>query len=123
MRLDAFLASDLPDRLARLERLGAEVPILLRDDATGCVRRGRIDLIYAGADGRVVVADFKTDRVTDDEALRGRYGAQLGVYAEAVRRGLDLDEQPLVELWLLRAGRIVPIDPADADGAIPDRRE
>jgi ATP-dependent helicase/nuclease subunit A len=113
--LEGFLGSNLPDRLARVERLGAELPLLLRDDATGRIRRGRIDLLYRDRDGEVVVADFKTDRATDDETLRLRYAGQMGVYAEAVRLGLGLAERPRAELWLLRTGRIVTVDPPRAD--------
>lgn len=108
--LAAFLASDLAARFPRLERLGAEVPVLMRQEATNRAFRGSIDLLYKDADGRVVVADYKTDRETDPSELHRQYAAQLGIYADAVRQALDLDQRPRRELWLLRSGRVLPLD-------------
>lgn len=108
--LAAFLASDLAARFPRLERLGAEVPVLMRQEATNRAFRGSIDLLYKDADGRVVVADYKTDRETDPSELHRHYAAQLGIYADAVRQALDLDQRPRRELWLLRSGRVLPLD-------------
>jgi ATP-dependent helicase/nuclease subunit A len=120
--LDAFLASDLPDRFIRVERLGAEVPVLMRDEETGQTYRGSIDLLYRDAGGEIVVADYKTDRETEVDRLGSRYGPQLGVYAEAVRRALDLAARPRAELWLLRTGEVVRISEADGDPMPPGGR-
>jgi ATP-dependent helicase/nuclease subunit A len=108
--LEAFLATDLGGRLGRVERLGAELPLLVRVDERGPVFRGSIDLLYREAEGGIVVADYKTDRETDEDDLRRSYGRQLAVYAEAVQRALDLPERPRMELWLLRSGRVVTLD-------------
>jgi len=104
--IGAFTASPLADRLARLDAIGRELPMLLRSER-GTVYRGTIDLLYRDASGAIVVADFKTDRDTDAQALSERYAGQLAVYADAVREALMLDARPRTELWLLRAGRIV----------------
>ncbi len=115
--LEAFLASELAMRFPHLERLGAEVPVLMRQEATGQTVRGSIDLLYKDANGQVVVADYKTDRETDPSELRRNYGAQLEVYADAARKALELDRRPRTELWLLRSGQVLPLD--DIPG--PDR--
>jgi ATP-dependent helicase/nuclease subunit A len=100
--LAAFAGSGLARRLDSVEVLGRELPLLLRGDT---VFRGSIDLLYRDGDGQIVVADYKTDRDEDDDALRRRYAEQLGVYVEAVQRTLGSLFPPQAELWLLRSGR------------------
>ena len=67
---------------------------------------GTIDLLYRDPEGSVVVADFKTD-AADDGAIE-RHGAQLGVYARAVRRAMP-GERVRAELWMLRSRRVIPL--------------
>jgi ATP-dependent helicase/nuclease subunit A len=107
--VDTFLGSPLAARFGRIERLGAEVPVLLRRPDDGTVFRGSIDLLYRDG-GEVVVADFKTDRERDPEELARVYARQLAVYADAVRHAFRLARRPRTELWMLRTGRIVVLD-------------
>jgi len=106
---EAFLAGDLARRFKERTRLGTEVPLLLRRDPRGQYR-GSIDLLYEDDDGAIVVADYKTDDETDRDALVRRYGPQIRVYVEAVRRALDLEAPPRGELWMLRSGERIPIE-------------
>jgi ATP-dependent exoDNAse (exonuclease V) beta subunit len=84
---------------------------------------GAVDLLYRDpADGRLVVVDFKTDDVSDEERLSARaavYAPQGRTYARAVATALALDEPPRVELWFLRPGRVVALDPESAAQAPP----
>jgi ATP-dependent helicase/nuclease subunit A len=72
---------------------------------------GFVDLIYRDPeDGLVVVADYKTDVVADDDAVKERvrvYEPQVRTYARAIRRALDLDHDPHVELWFLWFDKII----------------
>jgi ATP-dependent exoDNAse (exonuclease V) beta subunit len=106
--LDAFVSSPLADRFVRVEKLGRELPMLLRDE-DGVVIRGRIDLVYRDESGKTVVADYKTDRESDTDLLLSRHGEQLRTYAIAARDALDLAEMPRAELWLLRHGTTVTL--------------
>ncbi len=105
-----------------LERLGAlaarvvgrELPVLLweePEDGPGAVVSGFIDLVYRDPDDdRLVVADYKTDRLKDPDQLQRRvvvYEPQLRTYAAALRMALDLEYEPRAELWFLDADRIV----------------
>jgi len=91
--------------------LGREVPIILRPEAapgataTGAVV-GAIDLLYKDPKtDEVVVADFKTDKVSAGATLTDharRYAGQGATYANAVKVALDLDRPPRFELWFLR---------------------
>ena len=118
--LGSFLGSELAALRAGLDVLGREVP-LLAPSGDGPAWRGSIDLLYREADGSVVVADYKTDRDDGDDTLAARYGGQLAIYADAVRRGLGLPAPPRRELWLLRSGRRLVLEdpprPADGDGS------
>lgn len=71
---------------------------------------GAIDLIYRDPEsGAVVVADYKTDRVEDEDALTARatvYEAQEQVYVDAVQTALGLAEPPQAELWFLWPDRL-----------------
>jgi ATP-dependent exoDNAse (exonuclease V) beta subunit len=72
---------------------------------------GAIDLLYSDpGDGRIVIADYKTDEVATDEEIQARaavYAPQGELYARAVREALELEEAPRFELWFLRVGRVV----------------
>jgi ATP-dependent exoDNAse (exonuclease V) beta subunit len=100
---EAILASDLPARLAALDVLGRELPVLWRDP-DGTAWNGTIDLLYRDTDGRLVVADYKTDRAPDDGA-RSRYRAQLAAYARGVARAFPGEATPALELVWLRTGQ------------------
>ena len=102
--LDSLLASALPAALASVEILGRELPLLLRDP-DGRAWSGTLDLLYRDpADGRLVVADYKTDRAPDPDS-RARYRAQLAVYARGVARLFPGEPPPHLELVWLRAGQ------------------
>jgi ATP-dependent helicase/nuclease subunit A len=102
--LRLFEGSPLAARLATLDVLGREVPMLLGED--GLLWHGSIDLLYRDRDGTIVVADYKTD-ASDDGAI-ARHGGQLGVYARAVRRALP-HARVRAELWMLRTGRVLEV--------------
>ena len=101
-------------RSARI--LGREMPFVLPWD--GRIMEGVIDLVYE-RQGRLYVADYKTDRVTDDDiaGVMHDYRHQARVYTEAVRRGLNR-EVAAFKLILLRLGRAVDVPP-EIGGANP----
>jgi ATP-dependent helicase/nuclease subunit A len=106
--VNAFLSTDLPSRLAGTEMLGREVPLLFRNEE-GVTWTGAIDLVYRDRAGRIVAADYKTDRVRGDAAaFAERYRPQMVVYVEALRRALP-QADVRGELLFLREGKVVPI--------------
>ncbi|MEQ1919969.1 MAG: PD-(D/E)XK nuclease family protein, partial [Elusimicrobiota bacterium] len=84
--LTAFLASPAARELATAEILGREVPFAYAEGNT--VVRGAVDLVYR-LKGRLVVADFKSERVEEKSAakIREKYAAQGSSYLEAIRLG------------------------------------
>jgi ATP-dependent exoDNAse (exonuclease V) beta subunit len=105
-----------------LDRLSALAPAVIAwelpvfgweesDDAPVTVVSGIVDLVYRDPDdGRLVVADYKTDAVDDEAALEERarvYEPQVLSYAKILRDSLALEEDPHMELWFLAADRIV----------------
>jgi ATP-dependent helicase/nuclease subunit A len=102
--LRVFNASSLAGRLAQLDVLGREIPMLLVKD--GERWRGAIDLLYRDLDGTLVVADFKTDSSESGAVLRHR--EQLTIYADAIRAAMPT-AKVRAELWMLRTGHVLPV--------------
>ncbi len=114
--LARFSTGELLHRLRGLSSgiIGREVPILLRSNEVeggpvACYS-GAIDLLYRDPeDGSIVVADFKTDRVTDADELARRaaaYRPQEERYARGVQQMLGLEDAPRTELWFVWADTI-----------------
>ena len=61
--------------------------------------QGIIDM-YFEEDGRLVLIDYKTDRVRDPRELAGRYKAQLAYYRRALSAAAGL---PVGEVWIYAA--------------------
>ena len=78
----AWLASPLRAELEGA-RISAEVPFVLSVSDT--LIRGSIDLLAELPDGRVIVVDYKTDRLRGDEPAQAasRYEVQRDIYALA----------------------------------------
>jgi len=107
--------------LARLEGLagsvlGREVPLVAPagpGDGAVVAVLGSVDLLYRDpADGRAVVADYKTDAVSDERGVAERsagYAPQLARYAATLQRALGLEQSPRRELWFLQAGAVVDV--------------
>jgi ATP-dependent exoDNAse (exonuclease V) beta subunit len=117
--LETFVAGPLFQRLRKLKDhlLARELPVLLppgegEASPVGIVT-GAIDLLYRDPDdGRIVIADYKTDEVETEEEIQARaavYAPQGVVYARAVQEALEIAEGPRFELWFLRAGVNVEI--------------
>jgi ATP-dependent helicase/nuclease subunit A len=102
--LTGFYASDIYADLKKQKILGCEVPFLypLAAPDTSFAMHGIMDLVYE-QDGRVIVADYKTSRVSEEtkSAVVERYTLQGAAYQEAVRRALGQDAD--FELIFLRA--------------------
>ena len=83
------------------EILGDEGQTRRREDARRCdgqddlvLVQGIIDLFFI-EDGKIVLVDYKTDRVKSKQELLDRYKAQLLLYEEAIRRAMSTDRRPL----------------------------
>ncbi|MDE0029149.1 MAG: UvrD-helicase domain-containing protein [Deltaproteobacteria bacterium] len=105
----ALARSEVYDELRSARILGREMPFVM--PWNGQVMEGVIDLVYE-RDGRLYVADYKTDQVADDGVGRimNDYRHQAEIYTEAVRRGLDREVEAF-RLILLRLGRAVDVPP------------
>lgn len=82
--LKGFLGSAAARELAAADILGRETPFAHADGATAV--RGAIDLIYR-LKGKLVVADFKSERVEEISVkkIREKYAAQGKAYIDAVQ--------------------------------------
>ncbi len=73
----------------------AEKRALLQRDGTDVIAQGVIDIVFTDCDGRLILADYKTDRLSDYELknksaaskkLWDRHGNQLGYYAQVCEK-------------------------------------
>ena len=82
--LKGFLSSPAARELAGADILGREVPFAYAEGRT--VVRGAVDLVYR-LKGRLVVADFKSERVEEKSAakIREKYAQQGRAYLEAIK--------------------------------------
>ncbi|HYE98976.1 MAG TPA: UvrD-helicase domain-containing protein, partial [Planctomycetota bacterium] len=94
--LERFFRSEPFRELAEAEILAREMPFLLPWE--GRIVQGVIDVVYR-VRGKLVVADYKTDKMIRPEA----HARAAGIYGEAVRRVLG--EEATVRLLYLRHGR------------------
>jgi hypothetical protein len=103
---DAVASGPLGARLRELAGcvVARELPLVLAEGIGFAT--GSIDLLYRDRDGRLVVVDYKTDRVT---AETDRYARQGALYCRAVREALGADAAPRFEIWWLRSGTVEPI--------------
>ncbi len=106
--LQGLLGIELPAYLACMVVLCRYLPVLFRD-AQGRSWSGTLDLLYREPDGRLVVADYKTDREPGPET-HARYQEQLEVYARGIALAFPEAPPPARELLYVRAGERVRLD-------------
>ena len=96
--VEKFFKSELFARMERSERLEREMRFLTELPAgkikkglnkniaeEKIVIQGSVDCVFV-EDDSIVVVDFKTDRVTDEDALKEAYSEQLQIYALACEK-------------------------------------
>jgi ATP-dependent helicase/nuclease subunit A len=105
-----FAASKRGREMRGAESAEREVEFILswpldQPNNDGTYLRGFIDCLYQDADGRLILVDYKTDKIPDAAIPRAaeRYAMQLYVYAIAAERALDQSPAELV-LHFLRPG-------------------
>ena len=100
------------------ERFTEDPEAVLAYEGREVLVQGVIDCIAIGADGSVLLVDYKTDRLTDCElsdrseaerTLRARHGVQLSYYAMAVERIFGV-RPTAVEVYSLPLGDTVNVD-------------
>jgi ATP-dependent helicase/nuclease subunit A len=112
--LHRLVEGPLGERLRTLAPaiLARELPVLLPGTSEGDgpvgFLAGSIDLLYRDPEtGELVVADYKTDEVTNEAELEARahaYTPQLAAYGRALEEALELPQPPRLELWFLAPG-------------------
>ena len=94
-KLLAFFQSPIALRMAKAERRGdlfREKPFVI--DYEGVLLQGIIDVFWI-EDGRIILLDYKTDRVEKAEELVQRYQRQLELYAQALCRIFSTAERKI----------------------------
>ncbi len=111
---DAFFSSELYDRISRSDKVFREKQFMIQlplaelyedlDDFADekMLVQGVADCAFV-ENGKLVIADYKTDRTDNTEKLRSKYAGQLRVYARALSEctGLEVSQ---VLLWSFYLG-------------------
>lgn len=119
-RLSAFFRSDLyahmncsPRCLREYHFTGrlsaADIDITLPDDTDEfVVVQGIADCVFE-ENGKLVIVDYKTDRVRTPEELAGRYRPQLAIYRTVIAKALEM---PVGEclLYSFALGQVIAVD-------------
>ena len=71
--------------LIEISRLGLDDELVLEYNNTNGMLQGIADCMFE-EDGCIVLADYKTDRVSDPEVLADRYRRQLCLYSAALEK-------------------------------------
>ncbi|MGN1020291.1 MAG: helicase-exonuclease AddAB subunit AddA [Aristaeellaceae bacterium] len=103
-----FFRSDLGQRVLRSREVRGEWSFNYLMDDEGTLLQGVIDCAFE-EDGCWVLADYKTDRILDEEAFVERYTMQLNWYARALEA---ITGRKVSEMWLyaLNKGKAYPVE-------------
>ena len=89
-RIYNFLNSKIGKDLKTSKKVFREYEFILKDkNISNSVIQGVIDLFYITNDGKVILVDFKTDRVFEEDVFIKRYKKQLDIYKEAIEKLLN----------------------------------
>jgi len=126
-QLARFFASPLGRRMIQGRKVYRELPFTLAIPASEVeplfgdqpeekvIVQGVIDCLVEEADGRLLLIDFKTDRIASEpspfviEEMAGRYREQIRLYVRAIREILQPDSEVESYLYLLSGGFAIPI--------------
>ena len=90
-----YLKSDLYKELLEAKEVYKETPFFMdmpyKDSNEKVLIQGIIDLYYIDKNDRLVLVDYKTDRVRNEKILIDRYKVQLDLYKDALKRSLHKD--------------------------------
>lgn len=89
--IEQFISSDVAARMAQADKRGdlyKEKPFVM--DYEGVLVQGIIDVFWLEND-KIVLLDYKTDRVNAAKGLIDRYSTQLKLYADALGRIFSTD--------------------------------
>ncbi len=94
-QIEEFVKSDVAIRMARAAKQGElyrEKPFVMEHE--GVLVQGIIDVFWIEAN-KIIVLDYKTDRVEVAEELVNRYETQLKLYADALARVFSNEKQKI----------------------------
>ncbi len=106
-RLNRFIDSVLYRRIQAADKVFKEQPFVYHYELTDgqfTTLQGVIDLLFI-ENGKAVVVDYKSDRVSNTEELKQRYQQQVELYSEAVGKILNIEiaEQILYSIYLSKS--------------------
>ena len=84
-RIYNFLNSYIGRKLRNAKKIYREYEFILRDNnISSSLIQGIIDLFFVTEDEKVILVDFKTDKIDNESDFIKRYKVQLDIYKEAI---------------------------------------
>lgn len=109
----SYMKSDVAIRMAKADKRGdlfKEKPFVM--DYEGVLLQGIIDVFWL-EDDKIVLLDYKTDKVKTAEELVLRYKTQLDLYAQALKRIFSTKEQKIEMtenlIYSFRLNRVIEV--------------
>lgn len=85
--LEIFLNSKIGKQLRQSQKIGREREFILKNSSfSESAIQGIIDLYYEDDKGNIILVDFKTDNILDENMYIKLYKKQLDIYKEALER-------------------------------------
>lgn len=112
-----FFTSKIGLRLKNAKRVYKELPFSKFIDANRIyksvknekiITQGIIDLIFIDENDKLILIDYKTDKLFDESIIKDRYSVQIALYKEAAEEILKRKVNESY-LYMLTAGKIISI--------------
>ncbi len=86
-KIYSFLNSNLGKDIKKAKKIYREQEFILANSSfSSSIIQGVIDLYYINEKGNIILVDFKTDRLEDENLYITRYKKQLNIYKEALEK-------------------------------------
>lgn len=117
-KIKKFIDSDLAKRIRKAKIIEKEKPFYtyikaneLYDNSTdeNILVQGIIDLYFTEESDNIVLVDYKTDYVNDENELSEKYKVQLKIYKDALEKSLDKQIKDTF-IYSVHLGREIKID-------------
>ncbi len=97
-KIHNFLDSSIGNQLKKSKKIYREYEFILENKKiSNSIIQGVIDLFYVTDEGKVILVDFKTDRLDNEDEFIKRYKRQLDIYKEAIN---DLTDYKVDETYI-----------------------
>ena len=109
-RINTYLNSNIGKELKKSSEIHKEKEFILRDKTiSNSDIQGVIDLYYINDKGNIILVDFKTDNLENEEEFISRYKVQLEIYKRALEK-LSNKKVEKSYIYSFKLGKEIEVD-------------